>query len=107
MRKFVKRAGDVSVIHSVYNRPFSTALFQPTGKFPQKQSHKGDRVSTFHAVVAVVVVAFSALTRIFGECSTIHSPPALFFVFLSEVEIRSRTLILLLGPGSVHSGSAS
>ena len=26
-------------------------------------------------------VAFSALARIFGECSTIHSPPALFFFF--------------------------
>ena len=33
--------------------------------------------------VVVVVVAFSSLARILGECSTIHSPPALlsFFFF--------------------------
>ena len=28
-----------------------------------------------------VVVAFSSLARIVGECSTIHSLPALFFFF--------------------------
>ena len=29
--------------------------------------------------------SFSSLARIWGECSTIHSPPALFFFFfLSE-----------------------
>ena len=39
-----------------------------------------------------------------GRCSTIHSPPALFF-FL--VEISSRTLIPLFMPGPVHSGSAN
>ena len=50
-------------------------------------------------------VAFSTLARICGECSTIHSPPALFF-FSFKVEISSRTLILLFRPGSVHSGSA-
>ena len=32
-------------------------------------------------VVVVVVVAFSSRARILGECSTIHSPPALFFFF--------------------------
>ena len=31
------------------------------------------------AYVYVVVVAFSSLARILGECSTSHSPPALFF----------------------------
>ena len=31
-------------------------------------------------MVVVVVVAFSSCARIFGECSTIHFPPALFFV---------------------------
>ena len=56
-------------------------------------------------VVVVVVVAFSWLVRILGECSTIHSPPALF-LFFSEVEISLCTLIPLLMPGSVHSGSA-
>ena len=30
----------------------------------------------------VKVVAFSSLARIWGQCSTIHSPPALFFFFL-------------------------
>ena len=38
------------------------------------------------------------------ECLTIHSPPALFFF---KVEISLCTLIPLLRPGSVHSGSAS
>ena len=31
-------------------------------------------------MVFMVVVAFSSRARILGECSTIHSPPALFFV---------------------------
>ena len=39
------------------------------------------------------------------KCLTIHSPPAFFFFFY--VETRSRTLISLRRPGSVHSGSAS
>ena len=30
-------------------------------------------------VVVVVAVAFSLHARIWGECSTIHSPPVLFF----------------------------
>ena len=33
-------------------------------------------------VVVVAVVALSVLGRILGECSTIHSPPALLFVFV-------------------------
>ena len=85
--------------------------------------------------IAMLVVAFSSLARIFGECSTIHFPPALFLLLLlpllfplplllllllrrrlllpllllllSEVEISSRTLIPLCMPGSVRSGSAS
>ena len=32
-------------------------------------------------VVVVVVVAFPRLARILAECSTIHSPPALFCFF--------------------------
>ena len=31
-------------------------------------------------LVLVVVAAFSSRARIFGECSTNHSPPALFFL---------------------------
>ena len=42
--------------------------------------------------------AFSSRTRILGECSTIQSPPALFF----KVEISSRSLIPLCTPGSVR-----
>ena len=61
------------------------------------------RVSVSCHVVILMVVAFSSLARILGECSTTHLPPALFF----EVEISSHTLISLFRPGSVHSGSAS
>ena len=46
-------------------------------------------------VVVAVVVAFSSLARILGECSTMNSPPAPFF----KVEISSRTLISLFRPG--------
>ena len=51
-----------------------------------------------------MMAAFSTMARMCEECSTIHSPPRLFFF---KVEISSRTLILLFWPGSVHSGSAS
>ena len=54
----------------------------------------------------LVVVAFSSLARIRGECSIIHIPPALFFFFF-WVEISSRSLIPLFRPWSVHIGSAS
>ena len=53
----------------------------------------------------VVVVAFFSLAGIWGEYSTILSPPALFFFF--KVEISSRRLIPLSRPGSVQNGSAS
>ena len=52
----------------------------------------------------LVVVAFSSRARFSGECSTIHSPNALFFF---KVEISSRTLISLFRPGLVHRSSAS
>ena len=58
-------------------------------------------------VVVVVVVALSSLVRIWGECSTIHSPPALLLLLLFEAEISPRTLIALFRSGSVHSGSVS
>ena len=67
--------------------------------------------SECHVVIAqslwtlTMVCVFFSLARIWGECSTIHSPPALFFFFL--MEISSRTLIALLIPGSVTSDSAS
>ena len=57
-----------------------------------------------------MAVAWSFLARIFGECSTIHSLPALFsflFFFFFLMEISSRTLILIFMPGSVYSGWAS
>ena len=58
-----------------------------------------------------MVVAFSSLARICGECSTVHSPPVLFVVVVVvvvvvEAEISSLTLIPHFRPGSVHSGSA-
>ena len=53
--------------------------------------------------IRVVLVAFCSLPRIWGEYSTLHSPPALFFNW----RFSSRTLIPLFMPGSVHSGSAS
>ena len=56
---------------------------------------------SLHGTYTVVVVA-----RILGECSTIHSLPALFFFFF-KVEISLRTLIPLFSPESVHCGSAS
>ena len=46
---------------------------------------------------------FSSIARILGECSAIHSPPALFL----KKWISSRTLIPPFRPGSVHSGSAT
>ena len=53
----------------------------------------------------VVMEDVSSQARILGECSTIHSLPALFFFF--EVETSLHMLILLSMKGSVHSGSAS
>ena len=56
----------------------------------------------------LLLLAFSWRARIFGECSTVHSPPARFVVcFVVLVEISSRALIPHCRPGSVHSGSAS
>ena len=52
------------------------------------------------------MVPFISLVWISGECSTIHSPPTLFFFFV-EVETRSRALVPLFRSGSVHSGLAS
>ena len=42
-------------------------------------------------LISMLVLAFSLLARIWGECSTIHSLPAFFF----KAEISSRTLIPL------------
>ena len=53
-----------------------------------------------------LVVAFSSLARILGECLTFHYPPAPFFFFF-WMEISSRALIPLFRPGSVNSDSAS
>ena len=50
---------------------------------------------------------FPRLRGFWGECSTIHSPPTLFFFFFFKVEINSRTLIPVFKTESVHSGSAS
>ena len=50
----------------------------------------------------MAMMAGSLLARILAECSTIHSPPAHFFL---KVQINSRTVIPLFKPGSVQSGS--
>ena len=53
-----------------------------------------------------VVVAFSSLARILGECLTIHSlhvPLLLSFFLFFKVEISLRTLNPLFVPRSVHS----
>ena len=54
--------------------------------------------------VEIVVVAFSALPRILGECSTIFR---LHFFFFFEVEIGSHARIPLFRTGSERSGSAN
>ena len=53
-------------------------------------------------VVSSMWWLFLPHVRILGKCSTIHSPPSLFFLLCLKAEIRSRTLILLLRPGSVR-----
>ena len=51
---------------------------------------------------------FSSRVRNWGDCLTVHSPPALLFLkWFFEVEISMRKLIPLFRPGSVHGGSAS
>ena len=65
-----------------------------------------ERAVTSSPPKIVVVVASSSLARISGECSTIQSPPALFFLFFLA-EISSYKLIPSFRPGSVHSGSVS
>ena len=53
-----------------------------------------------------MVVAFSSLARILGECLTIYSPPVVVGEGgAGEVETSLRTLISLFMTGSVHSGS--
>ena len=55
-----------------------------------------------------VVASFFSFVRILGERVAIHSLRALlFFSYFFLVEISSCTLIPLIMPGSVHSGSAS
>ena len=55
------------------------------------KAQSGQEIAS-HATSSLLV-AFSSLARILGDCSTIHSPLVLFFFFLSE--------------GSVHSVSAT
>ena len=85
----------------------------PVGKEPRMSQDMEYQRTCFdrHSSVSkslypcVVVVAFSSLPRILGECSTIHSPFAFFLSF--QVEISSRALNPLFRPRSVHNGSAS
>ena len=59
------------------------------------------------AATFCVLVAFSWLVRIWGECSTFHSRLHFFFIFFFKVKISLRTLIPLFRPGSVQSGLAN
>ena len=101
---------------------------------PRCQTERGHVTGFIHLFMAVwrrdyVSLRYSggflsSFARIWGECSDIHSPPALclflscfifvvvvclvfFFFFWGGVEISSRTLIPLFMPASIHSGSAS
>ena len=53
------------------------------------------------------VLAFSSLARIWGKWSTIHFRLRFLGFFFFSVEIKSRILIPLFRPWSVHSGSAN
>ena len=61
----------------------------------------------FFLTQLLMVMAFSSLAKTLGECSTIHSLPVTFFFLGGGEEINSCTLIPLIRPGTVHSGSAS
>ena len=74
-------------------------------EFPWESQLQQGHATQTTVLGGLMMMPFSSLARISGECSTIHSPLSLFFFF--EVEISSRTLIPLFMPGSVHSGSAS
>ena len=82
--------------------PYCGSCSQSHGLQSQGTRFKGKRLKA-PDIHAVVVVAFSLCARILGECSTIYSPPALFF----KVEISLHKLIPLFRLGSVHSGSTS
>ena len=45
----------------------------------------------------VVVLAYSSRARILGECSTIHSPPALFFFFFFKWRLSRAQYFYSLG----------
>ena len=60
---------------------------------PDKQTKQKQTKKNTEQQLVRLVMAFSSLARILGECSTIHSPPALFFFLFFKVEISSRTLI--------------
>ena len=66
-------------------------------------SHTSLNTHNLNHNMVVVVVAFA---RIWGECSTIHSLPALYLL-LFKVEISTYTLIPFFRPESVHSGLVS
>ena len=51
------------------------------GRLCHTEGGSGKRPATRETDGVVAVVAFSWLARIWGKCSTIYSPPTLFFFF--------------------------
>ena len=65
------------------------------GPKTQRVCSQSEVFCSYSILRVVVVVALSLHAWIWGECSIIHSLPALFFFFFFEVEISARTLIPL------------
>ena len=72
------------------------------GRWPEGRAHfwycgTPDGRPPCGEIMIITVAAFSSLTRILGECSTIHSSFAIFFQFFYfKVEVSLCTLILLI-----------
>ena len=97
-----------SSCHNENSQPFhheSGALPTSYPISPQRSTQRQSLIKmNTMMIIQTVRTNIIPAVRIWGECLTIQSPPALFFFKLG---ISLCTLIPLIGPGSVHSGSAS
>ena len=98
-------AGKESTDSHFFLKQLTTNVFTQRFRRPHDQSRPPTPKKK--VFILVVVVAFCSLASIWGDCSSVHSPPALFFLLFFYVEVSSRTLIPRFRPESVHSGSAS